>query len=74
FLDMDRILGLGLAQIAGQREEIDGELLALIREREEERRRKNWARADEIRRQLSERGITVEDTPKGSRWTRVSPL
>ena len=71
---MDRILGVGLAQIGIRREEIDGELLALIREREEERMRKNWARADEIRRQLSERGIAVEDTPKGSRWTRVHQL
>ncbi len=73
-LDMDRILGLALAQIEDHREEIDDELLALIHEREEERRRKNWARADEIRRELSKRGIAVEDTPKGSRWTKVHQL
>ncbi len=70
-LEMDQVLGLGLAQTAARRDELESELLALVRSREEARAGRDWARADEIRRQLAERGITVEDTPKGSRWSRA---
>ncbi|MEK6561000.1 MAG: cysteine--tRNA ligase, partial [Nitrospirota bacterium] len=41
----------------------------LIVERENVRRRKDWKRSDEIRKQLSEAGIILEDRPDGS--TRV---
>ncbi|MGA2199096.1 MAG: cysteine--tRNA ligase [Nitrososphaerales archaeon] len=37
----------------------------LIREREDARRRRDYARADEIREQLKEEGITIEDKPGG---------
>lgn len=47
-------------------EEID----RLIEERAEARKAKNWARADEIRDQLSNMGIVLEDTPQGMRWRR----
>lgn len=42
----------------------------LIEERKEAKRDKNWARADEIRDFLSEKGIILEDTPQGVRWRR----
>ncbi len=41
----------------------------LVAERNEARERKNWARADAIRKQLAEAGITLEDRPDGT--TRV---
>jgi cysteinyl-tRNA synthetase len=43
---------------------------ALIAEREEARREKDWDRADVLRGRLAELGITVEDTPGGPRWKR----
>jgi len=43
---------------------------ALFDERQEARRRREFARADEARRRLEEMGITLEDTPKGTRWRR----
>ncbi len=46
--------------------EIDG----LIAERLAARASKNFARADEIRAELTARGIAVEDGPKGSIWRR----
>jgi cysteinyl-tRNA synthetase len=49
---------------------LDGEVQALIDERQEARRRRDFARADEIRDQLSARGITLEDTKDGVRWKR----
>ena len=44
---------------------------ALIAERTEVRSAKNWARADEIRDELTQMGIVVEDTPQGAKWKRV---
>lgn len=42
----------------------------LMLEREEARLAKNFARSDEIRDLLKEQGITLEDTPQGTRWRR----
>jgi cysteinyl-tRNA synthetase len=49
---------------------LDAEIQSLIDERQEARRRRDFARADEIRDQLSAQGITLEDTKDGVRWKR----
>jgi cysteinyl-tRNA synthetase len=46
------------------------EINALIDEREGARKRKDFARSDEIRKILGERGVILEDTPQGTRWKR----
>ena len=46
-------------------DEIPQHVLDLVAERTEVRKAKNWARADEIRDELSELGYTVKDTPQG---------
>jgi cysteinyl-tRNA synthetase len=51
-----------------QRQMLDNEIQALIDERQEARRRRDFARADEIRDQLAARGIVLEDTKDGVRW------
>jgi cysteinyl-tRNA synthetase len=43
---------------------------SLITQREEARRQKNWARADEIRKELTSKGIQLEDTSRGTVWRR----
>ncbi len=43
----------------------------LLAEREEARKRKDWATADRIRETLRQKGIRVVDTPLGPRWERV---
>jgi cysteinyl-tRNA synthetase len=53
-----------------QREMLDTQIQALIDERQEARRRRDFARADLIRKQLTERGIILEDTRDGVRWKR----
>lgn len=47
--------------------EIDEEVRRLVEERQEARKARNFARADEIRDILKARGITLEDTPQGVR-------
>jgi cysteinyl-tRNA synthetase len=47
---------------------LDAEIQALIDERQEARRRRDFLRADEIRDALAARGITLEDTRDGVRW------
>ncbi|OGP56461.1 MAG: cysteine--tRNA ligase, partial [Deltaproteobacteria bacterium RBG_13_52_11] len=44
------------------------EIEELIRERNEARQNKAWARADEIRDQLASQGIVLEDGPQGTTW------
>lgn len=46
-------------------EGLDENVQALIEERQQARRMKNFARADEIRDILAERGIVLKDTPQG---------
>jgi cysteinyl-tRNA synthetase len=53
-----------------QREMLDSEVQALIDERQEARRRRDFARGDEIRDELASRGIILEDTKDGVRWKR----
>src|SRR5688572_12553703 len=53
-----------------QREILDSEIQALLDQRQEARRRRDFARADEIRRELADRGIILEDTKDGVRWKR----
>ena len=70
--DFDHVLGLKLRESTEAATSIDARVEALIKEREEARKLKNWARADEIRKQLGEQGIVLEDTPSGTLWRRES--
>ncbi len=49
------------------------ELMALIRHREELRRQKRWDEADNLRRELKKRGVSVKDTPEGTEWAVERP-
>lgn len=42
----------------------------LIASREKARSEKNWAQADEIRKQLTEMGVVLEDTSQGTIWRK----
>lgn len=50
---------------------LDEEIEALIAGRQAARKEKNFARADEIRDELLEKGIVLEDTREGVKWKRV---
>lgn len=50
---------------------LDSDIEALIEERQAARKAKNFARADEIRNELLEKGIVLEDTREGVKWKRA---
>lgn len=71
--DLSHIFGL-LDQIPerflqGDKKEMDSQKIkALIAERNEARVKKDWETADQIRDQLSNLSITIEDFPEGTSW------
>ncbi|MDD6208352.1 MAG: cysteine--tRNA ligase [Clostridiales bacterium] len=54
-----------------QEEILDTDIEALIEERQQARKEKNFARADEIRDTLLSKGIILEDTREGVKWKRA---
>ena len=61
-----------LGIITDKKEELlDADIEALIEERQAARKARNFARADEIRAQLLEKGIVLEDTREGVKWKRA---
>ncbi|WP_300801027.1 cysteine--tRNA ligase [uncultured Acetatifactor sp.] len=76
--DFDRVLSLDLTTAYAQRQAgngVDAELEAYVLERIEERKAakkaRDFARADEIRAQLLEKGIVLEDTREGVKWKKA---
>lgn len=58
--------------IVEKKEELlDADIEALIEERQAARKEKNFARADEIRKELLDKGIILEDTREGVKWKRA---
>ncbi|WP_188208031.1 cysteine--tRNA ligase [Alkalibacillus aidingensis] len=66
FDEITAVLGFPLAS----EELLDDDVEALIEERNQARKDRDFQRADEIRDQLAELGIILEDTPQGTRWKR----
>ena len=50
--------------------DLDSEVEALIQQRQEARKNKDWATADRIRDELKAMGIILKDTPQGVTWTK----
>lgn len=62
------VLGLDVEK---KEELLDSDIENLIAERQQARKDKNFARADEIRDELLNKGIVLEDTREGVRWKRA---
>jgi cysteinyl-tRNA synthetase len=63
----DSVLGI----IDFGEEELEPELEDLIRQREDARKRRDFAEADRLRTMLLDAGVAVEDAHEGTRWKRV---
>jgi cysteinyl-tRNA synthetase len=66
--DVGQILGLFWKAPAGER--WTTEVLALVEEREQARKSRDWKQADALRARLLEQGVLVEDGPQGPRLKR----
>jgi cysteinyl-tRNA synthetase len=67
YKELFEVLGLSLNQ---QQELLDEEIETLIEQRNNARKERNFALADQIRDDLKARNIILEDTPQGVRWKR----
>lgn len=75
--DFDKVLSLNLLTAVveeadtGVDAEMEAYILAMIEERKAAKKEKNFARADEIRDILLEKGIILEDTREGVKWKKA---
>jgi cysteinyl-tRNA synthetase len=72
--EWDRLLGLGLT-VAEKSEipDLPEDMMPLLAERTEARKRKDWARSDALRDQFRARGFVLKDNPDGSvGWEKIS--
>jgi len=63
---IDAVLGV----LSKPEVELEEKAIGLIKRRDQARKEKNWKLADQIRRELSNMGIILEDTPSGTKWKK----
>jgi len=69
FNEMMSVLGLLYENKNSKDNELSLEVENLIKLREDARKEKNWKRADEIRDLLNAKGVNIEDTPQGTKFS-----
>ena len=72
--EFDEVFSLKLLEPVAEEavdEELETLVLAKIEERKQAKKEKNFARADEIRNELLEMGIIIEDTREGVKWKKA---
>ncbi|OUU20768.1 MAG: cysteine--tRNA ligase [Planctomycetia bacterium TMED53] len=67
----DEILGVIFVEEESAEEELSEECMGWIRDREQARKDKDWALADELRDRLKDAGVLIEDGPEGTTWSRI---
>ena len=65
--ELTNVLGLRLAEKTGS-SDAEAKVNALIAERNDARKNKQWKRSDEIRDELKAMGVTIEDSKDGTKW------
>ena len=63
----DQVLGLGLDKVKKSRVTIPAGIKKLAQEREVARKNKDWGKADELRKEIKEKGFIIEDTSEGAK-------
>jgi cysteinyl-tRNA synthetase len=65
---LDAVLGILISTAS---EDLSPEVKDLILRREEARKNRDWKMADDLRKELLEKGILIEDTPQGTVWKKA---
>ena len=65
--EFDSVLGI----IDFKKENIPGEILQLVEERENARKNREWEKADKARKEIKEKGFIVEDIKEGPRIRKI---
>ena len=69
---VDRVMGIiGIERLADIDDLMTSEIERLVSEREKARKAKDFKKADAIREELAKKGIILEDTPHGTRWSKA---
>ncbi len=68
---LEKLLGVLGIRTERNKESLSADVERLIGERQEARKRKDYARADEIRNELFKMGIELRDTKDGVKWSRI---
>ena len=66
----DSVLGLKITEKTSNQEEIPEEILKLVEQRKEARNNKDWAKSDELRDLINQKGYNVKDTKEGMEITK----
>ena len=65
-LKFDTVLGLKIdEETSKEKTDIPEEILELVQERQEARKNKDWAKSDELRELINEKGYDIKDTKEG---------
>ena len=65
----DTVLGIKIDEISSQKDDIPQEILDLVEQRKVARENKDWAKSDELRDLISQKGYSVKDTKNGMEIT-----
>ncbi|HPZ75368.1 MAG TPA: cysteine--tRNA ligase [Thermosynergistes sp.] len=69
---VDRVMGIiGIERLADIDDLMTSEIERFVSERERARKAKDFKKADAIREELAKKGIILEDTPHGTRWSKA---
>jgi len=69
---VDRVIGIiDIERLADIDDLMTSEIEKLVSEREKARKAKDFKKADAIRKELAKKGVILEDTPHGTRWSKA---
>ena len=66
----DSVLGIKIDEVNSEKEEIPQEILDLVEQRKIARENKDWAKSDELRDLIAQKGYLVKDTKNGVEITK----
>lgn len=67
--EMDRIFGLDLLKV--EKVSVPKEIIELVKDRENARKKKDWCRADKLRDEIAKKGFKVDDSGEGSKISKI---